>query len=102
MEKELAAFQETLDAEMNAEQERYQRNISTLGKRKQDMVKSRKENLKVSGAFWDITGRYLLWGMLGYQWRMFVVGHAGISMEDVCCGACWDINGGCLLWGMPG
>ena len=51
MEKELAAFQASLDAEMKAEEERYQRNISTLGKRKEEMVKSRKEKLKVS--CWD-------------------------------------------------
>ena len=56
MEKELAAFQESLDAEMNAEQDRYQRNIATLGKRKDDMVKGRKETLKVSGPCWDSNG----------------------------------------------
>ena len=54
MEKELAAFQASLDAEMKAEEERYQRNISTLSKRKEEMVKSKKEKLKVSGACWDI------------------------------------------------
>ena len=53
MEKELAAFQASLDAEMKAEEERYQRNISTLGKRKEEMVKSRKGKLKVSDACWD-------------------------------------------------
>ena len=54
--QDLASYNRQLEDDMQREQERHKRNLDALGKRKEDMVREKKQKLKVG------IGRTMMFG----------------------------------------
>ncbi len=53
MEDELKSYNRSLDAEMDKEKQRHERNIEALNKRKEDMIRDKKHKHKVTKHYYQ-------------------------------------------------